>query len=332
MAKIALDGLGGEAIEHHVAGALQSFLASEPEAQICIATSEEHFKQICSKLQKDFCERVELLNGPEKIGFNESPVQALKQKKNSSIGAAVQAVAEGECFALVSFGHTGATVAASQLQLGLLSGVSRAGLAAIVPNRGGYGLLMDVGANLNCKPEHLYQYALMADLYCRHGLAIPEPRVGLLNIGSERQKGDSFLKTTHDLFLQGDFHFVGNVEGGQIFDGSVDVVICTGVTGNMLLKSAESLANMLFESIREKLFANETQDDVSSRARWLISSLASKHDPDSRGASRLLGVKGLVLIGHGNAGEEAIISALSSAYREMRMGLQPAISKRLAQS
>jgi glycerol-3-phosphate acyltransferase PlsX len=168
----------------------------------------------------------------------------------------------------------------------------------------------------------------MADVYSKKSLGIPSPRIGLLNIGSEASKGDASLQATRELFEKADFNFLGNVEGGQIFDGAADVVVCSGMIGNMILKSAESLANMLFESLVEKL--KHSGDHWSNaRTRWVISSLASKHDPDSRGASRLLGVRGLVLIGHGNARREAICSALHRASDEIELGLQAAMQVRL---
>lgn len=232
--------------------------------------------------------------------------------------------------ALVSFGHTGATVAAASLNLGLIDGVDRAGLAAIVPNRNGFGLLMDVGANLHSRSAHLYQYALMAELYCSQAMGLEKPKIGLLNIGEEEGKGDNTLIEAFDLLNRGPFHFVGNVEGGQIFDGTVDAVITNGMTGNMILKSAESLANVLFESLKAKLLDEQMGDLSRGRTRWVMSSLAQRHNPDSRGACRLLGVKGLVLIGHGNAGTDAIYSSLVHARLELEAGLQAAIGKRLS--
>jgi glycerol-3-phosphate acyltransferase PlsX len=326
--RIALDGLGGEVVPSECLAALSEFLNQNQKAVVCLATTSEHFQKIQSELDSKYHSRCEWIPADNCIEFDESPVAAIKNKKNSSIAVATDALHKEEVQALVSFGHTGAAVAAARLKLGLIEGVSCAGLAAIIPNKHGFGLLMDVGANLVCRPEQLYQFALMADVYSKKSLGIPSPRIGLLNIGSEASKGDASLQATRELFEKADFNFLGNVEGGQIFDGAADVVVCSGMIGNMILKSAESLANMLFESLVEKL--KHSGDHWSNaRTRWVISSLASKHDPDSRGASRLLGVRGLVLIGHGNARREAICSALHRASDEIELGLQAAMQVRL---
>ena len=327
--RIALDGLGGEVVPTECSAAIAEFLSQNQRATVCLATTSSHFEEVQSKLKPEHQSRCEWIAADSCIEFDESPVSAIKNKKNSSISVATDALREEKVQALVSFGHTGAAVAAARLKLGLMEGASCAGLAAIIPNRHGFGLLMDVGANLVCKPEQLYQFALMADVYSQKSLGVPAPRIGLLNIGSEASKGDASLKATHELFEKGDFNFLGNVEGGQIFDGAADVVICSGMVGNMILKSNESLANMLFETLVEKLQHSGDQWS-NARTRWVISSLASKHDPDSRGASRLLGVRGLVLIGHGNARREAICSALHRAADEIELGLQAAMQVRLA--
>ncbi len=328
--RIALDGLGGEAVPEECTAAISEFFKENSKAIVCLATTAEHFKKVKSNLPADQQTRLEWIEADCRVEFEESPVAAIKSKKQSSISVATDALQNQHAQALVSFGHTGAAVAAARLKLGLLPGASTAGLAAIIPNRNGFGLLMDVGANLSCKPEQLYQFALMADVYSQKSLGIEKPRIGLLNIGSEATKGDTSLQATRELFQKGDFHFLGNVEGGQVFDGAADVIVCSGMTGNMILKSAESLANMLFESLKEKLEHSDSSWS-NTKTRWVISSLASRHDPESRGASRLLGVRGLVLIGHGNARREAICSALHRAAQELELGLQATMEARLAQ-
>ncbi len=321
MHNIAFDGLGGECIQKNCPKALQKFLTKVTDVRIGVATFKNHYDVILSEVDKNLHSRLFFLDGPEKIDFSESPVAALKKKTKSSVSVAVRAVKSGECESLLSFGHTGAAVASAQLQLGLIPGVSKAGLAALMPNRSGCGILMDVGANLNCKPIHLFHYGLMADVYARRILKIAKPKIGLLNVGAEKSKGDVFLRETYECFEKGELNFVGNVEGGQVFDGTIDVVICNGITGNMLLKSSESLAQMLINEFREKVGIAKSE---------VMDKLANAYDPDSVGASRLLGVAGLVLIGHGNAGEHAIYSGLKSVYNEIVMGLQPAIYERLA--
>jgi phosphate acyltransferase len=318
---IAFDGLGGECIEKSCPVAIERFLKENSDVSVSIATKKSSYESILQQINESVHSRLTFLDGPEKIEFSESPVAALKKKTKSSVSVAIDALKEGKSQAILSFGHTGAAVASAQLKLGLIPGVSKAGLAALMPNKSGFGILMDVGANLNCKPIHLFHYGLMADVYAKRILKIVSPKVGLLNVGAEKTKGDVFLRETYQCFEKGELNFIGNVEGGQVFDGTVDVVICNGITGNMLLKSSESLAKLL---IGEFKGLSSTNHDSN------MEKLSQSYDPDSVGASRLLGVKGLVLIGHGNAGHQAVYSGLKSVYNEMVMGLQPAIYKRLA--
>jgi glycerol-3-phosphate acyltransferase PlsX len=237
----------------------------------------------------------------------------------------------GEVDAVLSFGHTGAAVVAAQWKTGLVEGVARPGLAAILPNRSGYGLLMDVGANLKPKPLTLLQYALMAEEYCRHALDVARPKVGLLNVGEEKGKGDECRQEAFELMSRSDLGFVGNVEGGQVFDGSVDAVICGGFEGNVVLKASEGLASMLMDSVKK--ISSEGEDASRTLGgrlgEALTTQLSRRHDPSSRGVSRLLGVRGAVLIGHGNAKAEAIKSGLFQAFKEVQSGLQPALIDRL---
>lgn len=328
--KIILDGLGGEKVEEESVPAVRRFLENSKCETLAVATHESHYKKLSDSMPLELKERLTWIPANEKIGFDENPIRAIRSKENSSIRVALNAIKHEGYEAVVSFGHTGATVAGARLYLGYIRGVDKAGLGAIVPNRNGFGLLMDVGANLQCRPENLLQYANMADLYCSQVMGIKKPRIGLLNVGEEESKGDPTLVEAHRLFKSGRFHFVGNVEGGQVFDGSVDAVITNGITGNIVLKSAESLANVLFESLEKKLKEEQMNQFSLGKTQWLISSMASRHNPDSRGACRLLGVKGLVLIGHGNARSESIYSALMTARHECDVGLQAALGKRLS--
>jgi glycerol-3-phosphate acyltransferase PlsX len=331
MVRIALDGLGGEVVAQESPFAIQKFLERHSDVELVLATTKDLYDTLKINLFKSSGEKVasrlHFVEAKDRIDFHESPVKAVRSKPQCSIVQAVDEVCHDRCGAVVSFGHTGAAVVAAQWKLGLLPGVARSGLGAILPNAKGFGLLMDVGANLKCRAEHLFQYGVMADVYCQWALGLDRPRIGLLNVGEEPGKGDELLQSTYELLKErADFCFVGNVEGGQIFDGSVDAILCNGIEGNMVLKSAEGLANMLFESISERL---EDGED-GKKTKWVVSSVASRHNPDARGASRLLGVNGLVLIGHGNARREAILSALESARREIELGLQPALAGRLA--
>jgi phosphate acyltransferase len=330
MIRIALDGLGGDFVSKECCSAIEFFLKKTSDVEVFLATEGEAFCELKATLSPEYSSRLQHLPAEGVIAFDETPVAALKQKPKCSVMVAMAAVQQGLCEAVVSFGHTGAAVVAAQWVLGLIPGVERAGLGAIVPHRHGFGLLMDVGANIKCRSEHLFQYGTMADVYCRSALSIAQPRIGLLNVGEEKCKGDERLLAAHGLMEKADYHFVGNVEGNQIFDGSVDAVICNGLEGNMVLKAAESLSKVLFEALRSEVLKDEFDEKFKSHWRLNLERLEFRNNPDSVGASRLLGVSGLVLIGHGNARSEAIVSALESASKELRLGLQPALIGRLA--
>ncbi len=319
--KVILDGLGGERVAEACRQAVPLFLETHPKVLLQLAADRPTFAAVHAASTPALRERLSCLEAAERVEFSDKPVAALKAKPRSSIRLGIESLAKQPHTALVSFGHTGAAVAAACLYLGRAPGVSRPGLAAIVPHRRGHGLLMDVGANLKCSAGHLLDYALMARRYLGAALGIHEPRIGLLNIGEETGKGDRLLNRAHELFRAGCPGFCGNVEGYQIFDGSVDAVITAGLAGNMVLKAAESLAGMIFLRLDEEIAALGSREGADREAlRRALEALAARHHPDARGACRLLGVNGVVLIGHGNAGPRAIVSGLQAALRELELG------------
>jgi glycerol-3-phosphate acyltransferase PlsX len=324
MIRIAIDGLGGDFVPKSIAQSIVDFLKVEDQAVVKVATTPRHFKAVEGLLDPDLRDRCCLLDSQGSVSFEDAPVRAIKAQPNCSVVVAMDCLRRGGADAVLSFGHTGATVVAAQLRNGLLEGLDRPALAAILPRKSGYGLLLDVGASLKPKPMTLLQYGLMGEEYVRKALGLESPRVGLLNVGEERGKGDECRQEAFALMSKSDMGFVGNVEGGQLFDGTVDVVVCSGFEGNVVLKACEGLATMLFAVISEGVSGDgaRVQSDF-------FDELHHRHRPSSRGASRLLGVKGTVLVGHGNAKGEAIKNGLFQAFREAKLGLQPALLDRL---
>lgn len=324
MIRIAIDGLGGEHVPESIAQSIVDFLMSEPQVVVKVATTANRFECIERLLSPELKARCFLLNAQGGVSFEDAPVRAVKNQPHCSIVVAMDCHCRGDADAVLSFGNTGATVVAAQLKSGLLEGLERPALAAILPRERGYGVLLDVGASLKPKPLTLLHYGLMGEEYVRHVLGLASPRVGLLNVGEERGKGDECRQEAFDLMSESDLRFVGNVEGGQLFDGTVDVVVCSGFEGNVLLKACEGLATMLFSVISES-----SGGQLSPVESGLFDALHHRHCPSSRGASRLLGVKGTVLVGHGNAKGEAIKNGLLQAFREAKLGLQPVLLNRL---
>ncbi len=263
---------------------------------------------------------LEIVHASDVVHSHEDGAKAVRGKPDSSLVVATRLVAEGRAQAIISPGNTGATLAAATLHLRRLPGVIRPGIAAVLPSARGPVVLCDAGANAESKPEYLVQFALMARLLARDVLRIPEPRVGLLSIGEEEGKGTELVQSVYEA-LQGTEGFVGNVEGRDIPQGNVDVVVTDGFTGNVALKLYEGAGSVIFREVRAAL-----NDGVRGRvggmvARPALLALRDKFNADTYGGAYLLGVRGLVVITHGNAPGEAIFNAVVMAGRGIDEGL-----------
>jgi len=273
--------------------------------------------------------RVEIVHADEVIAMDDSAVDALRRKPGSSILRLVGLAVEGRADAILSAGHTGAFAAACQLRLKTLAGVSRPGVAVTIPAPHGAFVLCDAGANIQAKPRHLHEYAVMASLYAERILEIDRPRVALMSIGQEPTKGTGLVKKTHDLLSSDEsLNFVGNVEGRELFEDRCDVVICDGFVGNIVLKLAEGLAEGLMTTIAEAL-ASEPQE-LRSRLSEGLDRIRHRHDYSSYGGAPLLGVNGVCVICHGRSNELALHNAVLAAKRFVQMDLNSAIVGRLS--
>lgn len=250
------------------------------------------------------------------IGMEESPAVALRAKPDSSIAICVEAVRGGQAGAVISMGNTGAVVGAATLGLRTLQGVKRPGIAVTIALRNQPLTLLDMGANIAPKPEHLVQYGVMGSVYSRDCFGVQHPRVGLLNIGEEESKGTDLFKAAHKLFSRSNLDFVGNVEGGDLFLGKADVVITDGFTGNVVLKLLENFSAYMLQLVLGELKAHGVS--------WAPEALANvrKHiDYAEYGGALLLGVDGVVVIGHGRSDANAVANALSLAARDLSAGV-----------
>lgn len=264
--------------------------------------------------QADFGpDQYDLVATTEAIPMHANPVDALRKFPRASLIQAIELVRDGKAEAIVSAGSTGAQVAASTLLLKLLPGVKRAGIATLLPTRTGRVVVLDVGANPNCKPAHLAQYAMMGSLYAKHELGVDAPRVGLLSIGSERSKGNLLVKESHDLLSTQPINFIGNCEGHDVFEGVADVVVCDGFIGNVLLKISEGLAGALFDIIGEA--AHKTGMIKDDTFRTTMGMVKKRVDWQEVGGAQLLGVNGISVIAHGRSSAFAVTQAVSVAYR-----------------
>jgi glycerol-3-phosphate acyltransferase PlsX len=263
---------------------------------------------------------LEVVHAPDAVGSDEDGAKAVRAKPESSLVVACKLVAEGTAQAVMSPGNTGATLAAATLHIRRLPGVIRPGIAVVMPSAKGPVVLIDAGANHETRSEYMQQFAVMGRLLARDVLQIPSPKVGLLSIGEEEGKGSELVQTTYEA-LDGTEGFVGNIEGRDIPRGNVDVVVTDGFTGNVVLKMYEGVGDVLFREIKETLGASARGRIAGLLARPALRRIRAKFDADEHGGAYLLGVRGLVVIGHGNASGYAIANAIRMGARGVRQDL-----------
>jgi len=249
------------------------------------------------------------------IGMDEKPADAVRAKPGSSLVRAVRAVGDGEADAVVSAGNTGAMLAASLLHVRRLPGVFRPGIAVVIPARLGPSVLIDAGANAEARPEHLLQFGHMGALFAEHVLGVAHPRVRLLSIGEEPEKGDQLTLEAHALLEASALRFEGNVEGRELLEGGSDVVVCDGFTGNVALKTLEGTIRTLLAELREEIGASARGRLGGLLIRPAARSLRHRLDPETTGGGYLLGLRGLVVIAHGSSSRVAIANAIGLAAR-----------------
>jgi phosphate acyltransferase len=267
----------------------------------------------------------------QEVAMDESPVEAVRGKPDSSISVMCKLVAKGEADVAISAGNTGACVAAAQLRMRLLPGVSRPGIAIIMPTFYGPVVLCDVGANPEPKPRHMQEYALMASAYATAVCGIENPRVGLISIGEEDSKGNSIVKESRKLLRdEPQINFIGNVEGKDIFKGVVDVVVCDGFVGNIILKLSEGLSEGLFQTIAAEM--QEQGEEAFQKFRQAAKNIMAKHDWQEHGGAPLLGVGGYKLICHGRSEARAIKNAIRVGKQLFASGINQKMVDAIARS
>jgi glycerol-3-phosphate acyltransferase PlsX len=274
--------------------------------------------------------QLDIFHASQVVGMDESPALALRKKPDNSISRCWELLAQRKVDAIVSAGNTGAMVAGGfRLRL-FLKGVRRPGIAAVLPTLKGPCLLLDVGANVHPKPEHLFQYGVMGSIFARHIFQREQPKIGLMNVGSEEEKGHSLAKETHDLFSASHLkpQFVGNVEGRDITRGVCDVVVTDGFVGNVVLKVCEGVFEFSMKMMAKELQARLIQERQAGLAA--VQELVGRYDYHEHGGAPLLGIDGICIICHGSSGEKAIKNALGMASRFVTAGLNSLIVQELA--
>jgi glycerol-3-phosphate acyltransferase PlsX len=328
MAVVAVDAMGGDlAPEEALIGALAAAQA-DSDIQIRLVGDQGVIeKHLADK--GPVPDNISVVHASEVVEMNEAPVEALRKKKDSSIARAAAMVADREADAVFSAGNTGATVVAASLKMGMLEGVRRPGITIPVPTTEGRCVVLDVGANIKCKPDHLVQYGYMGEVYSNVAFGVDAPKVGLLNVGEEDEKGNELVKMTHQMLGDSDLNFVGNVEGGEIFLGKCDVAVTDGFVGNVLLKVIEGLAESIFKVIEHSMESDKLETLLSS-SRY--DQIKANLTYDEYGAAPLLGTSGVCLIGHGRATNKAYQSAITMAASFVDKNLMGRMSERITKS
>ena len=308
--RIAVDAMGGDfAPKEIVRGAVDA--AKKYDCEIVLIGDEE---QIRAELHgvNPAALHISIVHASEVIGMNEHPAEAVRSKKDSSVVVATRLVKEGSCDAVFSAGSTGAAVAAAQLILHRIRGVGRPSIATPMPTPDGVTLMLDSGANVDSKPEHLVQSAVMGSLYAQHVFGIEHPRVGLLNIGEEETKGNEQAKETYPMLkAEPNIRFCGNAEGRDVPKGNFDVVICDGFVGNVVLKFAEGLAKTILGLIREEIRGAGLMAKLGALLLMpTLRRLGKRLDVREYGGAPLLGVNGYCVIGHGSSDAKSVASAI----------------------
>lgn len=325
--KIAVDGFGGDyAPEQIVAGALQA--ADQDGTGILLTGDEQILRPLITG--KPGSELIEIVHASEQIGMDEHPVEAVRSKKDSSLVVAARLVREKRAVGMVSAGNTGACMAASLFVIGRIKGIERPAITSLMPTTKGFCLMVDVGANADCRPSQLLQFAHMGALYAERVLGVDNPRVGLLNIGEEPSKGNELAIKTYELLSEANLNFIGNIEGRDISKGEANVVVSDGFVGNIVLKFAEGLGSALFGMLKEEFTSSFVTKLAALMLKPGLTKIKKKLDYTEYGGAPLLGVNGIAIVAHGTSNAKAIYNAIRVAREAAENQVVEAITEIIA--
>ena len=326
---IYVDGMGGDhAPDAVVKGCVDA--SKEFKKKITIIGDEEKIHELLQKesYQKDL---IEVIPASEIITNNEDPALAIRRKKQSSLVIGLRRVKEEEDSVLVSAGSTGALLAGGTLLVGRIKGIQRPALTVMLPTKKGFALLLDSGANVDCKPVYLQQFAIMASIYAEDLLGIKNPKVALANIGIEEKKGNELTKESYQLLKETNINFVGNVEARDILQGDVDIIVCDGFAGNMILKATEGVGQFLMDALKETIMSSTRAKIGGLLLKPALKEFKKKMDYTEVGGAPLLGVKGGIIKAHGSSNAKAITSAIKQAIKYQEEKITMKISNKVVE-
>ena len=321
---ISVDALGGDNAPAVVLEGVEQALAADADLSVILCGPAEVVEPFADH------DRCIARATTEEISMAEHPANAVRKKKDSSIVVGCRLVKEGEAQGFFSAGSTGACLAAGTLVIGRIKGVQRPALATLVPSPAKPVVLCDVGANADCKPEYLVQFAQMASIYARKVLGVDDPKVGLLNIGEEEEKGSQFAQEAHAMLKEQVPNFGGNAEGRDVMDGPYDVIVCDGFTGNVCLKTIEGTAKVLFGELKNIMMASLKTKLAAAVLKGGLKGLLGRIDPDAMGGAPLIGCKGACIVGHGPSNARAVKNGVLAAAEYVRSGVSELIAESVA--
>lgn len=325
--QIAIDAMGGDfAPREIVAGALQSVSSLAGIERIILVGDEKIIKRECEVFGR-IPPGIEIMHASESIGMEEGPVNAVRHKKDSSISRAIDLVKNGRAQGMISAGNTGAVVVAATLKLRTLQGVERPAIATLMPTPDKPFVLIDAGANTVCSPKMLVQFAAMGSVYAREILSQPNPVIGLMSVGTEESKGNEITKETFRLLSASGLNFKGNIEGHDLFKGNIDVAVCDGFVGNVILKTSESVGHAVGTWLKREFVSNPVRVLGTLFLKGALNQMRRTMDSEMYGGAPLLGVQGVCIICHGASSARAIFNAVRVARDSVNQQINDMIIK-----
>jgi len=315
--RIALDALGGDHGPHVTVDGAYQYLQSHPEDTIILVGDRDQIKEELKKVPANFHANLPIVHAPDNITMSESPTEAVKKKKNSSMVVGLQLHKDNEVDGFVSAGSTGAQMTASLLVLGRIAGVKRPAIGVFLPSERGIVYLIDAGANVDSKPQHLLQFGIMSNIFVSHVYNRDDLKIGLLSNGEEASKGNETTIATHKILKEHLPNFYGNIEGGDIFKGKTDIILCDGFVGNIMLKMVESVMGVIISKIRLNIGKNLAKNFGAMLVKPAFNALKQSFNYEEYGGVPLLGVNGISIICHGKSTSIALKNAIRVA-RDMK--------------
>ena len=327
--RIAVDVMGGDGGPKIIMPSVKEFLLANEDVKVDLYGDKKIISNFLDIFDSQLLKNIEIIHTDEKVLSEDSPSHALRHKKKSSMSLAIQSVKDNKAQACVSAGNTGALMAISRFILGTLEGIDRPAIESMLPSLSGHTHVLDLGANIGCKAEHLYQFAVMGSVLAMVLDENPNPTVGLLNVGEESIKGNPQVKEANDLLINSKLNYVGFVEGDDIFCGDIDVIVCDGFVGNIALKTSEGIAKFISSKLKSEFKKTIFTKMAGLSSAKVLNSFKKVVDPRRYNGASLLGLKGIIIKSHGGADSFAFNNSLQIALKEVKKDVPKCIDTKL---